>query len=379
MPQPKKKNYVFRIIWTTAAVTGTFYVGSAFVAFNSQAYYDFFSDRVPLGQSMLDFAEARGWDTITAADVVHAGSSAIVTTTHLVQRAFGKEPAQETKPEPAARRTTVTGSGQTLNIRTLPSPSPSKPRDEVHPEKKAAVQDKKLSFSSDVQELLNKAEAALEKHVENPTSSLAPTPAPTESKETNVYDAPLPVGFEPPPGYRRPLPPSQKKDDSNPSKPEPKPEPTPIQLPLVAPAISALDEAEPIITHLAGTIDNLASYVATNPTAALKAADVLEEAKSELTSLVERIDKIKEEEKRALEAKMDEQTREYTLKLIEVEMEAQDKLDSREEDFKNIFEEERAKMTEIYRQKLEQELKTQTELINERYATIIFYFPLLKQ
>jgi mitofilin len=343
-------------------------------------YYDFFSDRVPLGQSMLDFAEARGWDTITAADVVHAGSSAIVTTTRLVQRAFGKEPAEEIKREPAARQTAITGSGQALRIQTLPPPS--KPSDEVQPEKKkAVVQDKKLTFSSDVQELVNKAEAALEKHVGNPTSSLAPTPtpAPTESRDTNVYDAPLPVGFEPPPGYRRPSPPSQKKDDSNPSKPEHKPEPTPVQLPLVAPAISALDEAEPIITHLAGTIDNLASYVATNPTAALKAADVLEEAKSELTSLVERIDKIKEEEKRALEAKMDEQTREYTLKLIEVEMEAQDRLDSREEDFKKIFEEERATMTEIYRQKLEQELKTQTELINERYAIIISYFLLLKQ
>jgi len=343
-------------------------------------YYDFFSDRVPLGQSMLDFAEARGWDTITAADVVHAGSSAIVTTTRLVQRAFGKEPAEEIKREPAARQTAITGSGQALRIQTLPPPS--KPSDEVQPEKKkAVVQDKKLTFSSDVQELVNKAEAALEKHVGNPTSSSAPTPtpAPTESRDTNVYDAPLPVGFEPPPGYRRPSPPSQKKDDSNPSKPEHKPEPTPVQLPLVAPAISALDEAEPIITHLAGTIDNLASYVATNPTAALKAADVLEEAKSELTSLVERIDKIKEEEKRALEANMDEQTREYTLKLIEVEMEAQDRLDSREEDFKKIFEEERATMTEIYRQKLEQELKTQTELINERYAIIISYFLLLKQ
>lgn len=328
---------------------------------------------------MLDFSEARGWDTITAADVVHAGSNAIVTTTRLVQRAFGKEPAEETKREPAAKQTVVTGSGQALRTQTLPSPSPSKPSDVVQPEKKAAVQDKKPTFSSDVQELVNKAEAALEKHVENPIPTSAPTPVPAESKETNVYDAPLPVGFEPPPGYKRPLPPSPKKDDSKSSNPEPKPEPAPVQLPLVAPAISALDEADPIITHLAGTIDNLASYVATNPTAALKAADVLEEAKSELTSLVERIDKIKAEEKSALEAKMDEQTREYTLKLIEVEMEAQDKLDSREEDFKNIFEEERAKITEIYRQKLEQELKTQTELINERYAIINSYLLLLKQ
>ena len=344
------------------ALTGTFYAGSTFVAFNFQTYYDLFSDHVPLGQSTLDFAEARGWDTITMTDVVHAGSNAIVTARRLIQRASGKEPTEETEQEPTARPTAVVKPGDALRIQTLP---PSKPSDEVKPDKKkAAVPDQKPSFSSDVQELVNKAEAVLEKHVEAPNPTLSPAQAPAEAKETNVYDVPLPVGFEPPPGYRRPLPP--KKEEPKTSVPESKPEPTPVQLPLVTPAVSALNEAEPIITHLAGTIDNLATFVATNPAAALKAADVLEEAKSELTSLVERIEKIKEEERTVLEAKMDEQTREYSLKLIEVEMEAQDKLDIQEEGYKKIYEEERAKMIDAYRQKLEQELKTQTELINER-------------
>lgn len=364
-PQPAKKKHVFRrVVWTTVALTGSFYVGSTFVSFNFQTYYDFFSDHVPLGQSMLDFAETRGWDTITMADVVNAGSNAVVTTSRLVQRAFGK--VEETKQEPTTRPTAVVRPADALRIQTLP-PTSSKPSDEVQPQKKAAVQDKKPSFPSDVQELVNKAEAALEKHVEAPTP-LSPAQAPAESKDTNVYDVPLPVGFEPPPGYRRPLPPSHSKEEPKTSEPDPKPEPepTPVQLPLVTPVVSALNEAEPIITHLAGTIDNLASFVATNPAAALKATDVLEEAKSELTSLVERIEKIKEEERAALEAKMDEQTREYSVKLIEIEMEVQDKLDSQEEGYKKIFEEERAKMIEAYREKLEQELKIQTELINER-------------
>ena len=363
-PQPAKKKHVLRrVVLTTVALTGTFYVGSTFVSFNLQTYYDFFSDHVPLGQSMLDFAETRGWDTITMADVVKAGSNAVVTTTRLVQRAFGK--VEETKQEPTARPTAVARPGDVLRIQTLP-PTSSKPSGEVKPEKEIAVRAQKPSFSSDVQELVNKAEAALEKHVEAPTPTFSPAQAPVESKDTNVYDVPLPVGFEPPPGYTRPLPPSHNKEEPKTSEPDPKPEPTPVQLPLVTPVISALNEAEPIITHLAGTIDNLASFVATNPAAALKATDVLEEAKSELTSLVERIEKIKEEERTALEAKMDEQTREYSVKLIEIEMEVQDKLDSQEEGYKKIFEEERAKMIEAYREKLEQELKTQTELINER-------------
>ena len=363
-PQPAKKKHVFRrVVLTTVALTGSFYVGSTFISFNFQPYYDFFSDHVPLGQPMLDFAETRGWDTITLADVVKAGSNAVVTASRLVQRAFGK--VEESKQESTARPTAVVRPGDALRIQTLP-PTSSRPSDEVKPEKKAAAQDQKLSFSSDVQELVNKAEAALGKHVEAPTPTLSPAQAPAESKETNVYDVPLPVGFEPPPGYRRPLPPSHNKEEPKTSEPDPKPEPTPFQLPLVTPAVSALNEAEPIITHLAGTIDNLASFVATNPAAALKATGVLEEAQSELTSLVERIEKIKEEERTALEAKMDEQTREYSVKLIEIEMEVQDKLDSQEEGYKQIFEEERAKMIEAYRQKLEQELKTQTELINER-------------
>jgi mitofilin len=124
--------------------------------------------------------------------------------------------------------------------------------------------------------------------------------------------------------------------------------------------------SEPIITHLASTIDNLASYLKSDPNAAEKAGDILESAKGDLAALVDRIDFVKEKERNTLAAKLDEQTREYTLKLLEMEMEAQDKLDEQEEGFRKAFEQEKARIIHAYREKLDHELKTQTEIINER-------------
>ena len=64
--------------------------------------------------------------------------------------------------------------------------------------------------------------------------------------------------------------------------------------------------------------------------------------------------------------KKDEKTKDFTMKLMELEMEAQDKLDSQEESFKKYFEEERVKFVQAYREKLDRELHAQSEIINER-------------
>jgi mitofilin len=85
-----------------------------------------------------------------------------------------------------------------------------------------------------------------------------------------------------------------------------------------------------------------------------------------LTALATRIEKVREDERADLETKLDDQTREYTVKLMELEMEAQDRLDGQEQEFRRYFDEERARLTQAYREKLENELQTQTELINER-------------
>jgi len=117
---------------------------------------------------------------------------------------------------------------------------------------------------------------------------------------------------------------------------------------------------------LAGTIDNLASFLKTNPEAASRVTGVLDVAKEDLSSLARRIESTKEEQRKGLEEKLDEQTREYTLKLLEVEMEAQDRLDNQEDEFRKLFDLRQSQLVQAYRQKLEEELKTQTDLINER-------------
>ena len=116
-------------------------------------------------------------------------------------------------------------------------------------------------------------------------------------------------------------------------------------------------------------IDDLASYLNTNPTAAEKARDILDTAKVDLTQLAGRIDDIKAAEAKKLEASLDEQARECMQSLMELEMQAQDKLASQEESFRKFFESARASMIMEYRQKLANELETQSEIINERYVT----------
>ena len=188
----------------------------------------------------------------------------------------------------------------------------------------------------------------------------------SESK-IKVYDAPLPLECEPPPGFSRPPKFKQAKLGELELKSE-QLESKPIVFPLVAPALAST--SEPTITHLAGTIDNLAIYLKSDLKAAEQASDILELAKSDLAALVERIEDVKEQERATLEAKMDEQTREYTLKLMELEMEGQDKLEHQEHDFRIFFEQERARFIQAYREKLDHELRVQTELINERYVTV---------
>lgn len=249
----------------------------------------------------------------------------------------------------------------------------------------AIAQHQSQQVNDELLNLIHQAEAALsgkpidslpeatttpEQPAGSPPDSVPPRHNKDETSiDRDVYTAPLPVGFEPPPGYKRPAPPKPP--------PAPKAEPPALPaLPLVAPVVSELSASEPIIVHLATTIDDLASYLKSNPSAASHAKDVLESAKSDLTSLVDRIEKVKEEERVQLEQKMDEQTREYSLKMMELDMEAQDKLDGQEETFRKFYDEEQMRFAQIYREKLEQELATQTEIINERCVIIAVSFRL---
>ncbi|KAJ7826320.1 mitochondrial inner membrane protein Mitofilin [Mycena leptocephala] len=334
---PKKKRHVVRTMVCLRRPC-------TFAAFKNETYYDFFSEQVPLGYSMLECAESNHWDTMTLESAIESSKKTLAS----AQRYNSKDAAMKAIQESKDRATSAAARIKTdIKKQTSGATAIAKHQSE--------------QFSREVDSLIREAEAALSKGLDLP--GLATTPevaappqaesSPTDAAGTSVYHAPLPVGFELPPGYSRPPPPK-------------KPEPEAPALPRLSPALSSVTTSEPIIAHLAGTIDDLTAYLESNPAATVKAASVLETAKSDLTALATRIEKVREDERADLETKLDDQTREYTVKLMELEMEAQDRLDGQEQEFRRYFDEERARLTQAYREKLENELQTQTELINER-------------
>ncbi|KAF7329767.1 MICOS complex subunit MIC60 [Mycena kentingensis (nom. inval.)] len=368
-PPPKKKRHIVRTLFlTTTALGGAFYIGSTFYAFQNETYYDVFTEQVPLGYAMLEFAESRNWDKMTLASVVESSKKRVADAQKYVT-----DKINGTTPEPevvkSAKKDVANAKKEAVNAREAAAKviQDSKERANAAAARikttvkknaepvEAVVKHQIDQFSSGVAELIREAEAALAKPIEailavaDPTAESTPSP----TNASSVYDAPLPIGHELPPGYARPLPPK-------------KPAPPPPSLPRLSPELSTITASEPIIAHLAGTIDSLTTYVEENPAAASKAASVVESAKEDLTALVTRITKVRESERAELEAKLEDQAKEYTGKLIELEMEAQDRLDGQEAEFRMYFEEHRAALTAAYREKLENELRTQTDLINER-------------
>jgi mitofilin len=298
---------------------------------------------------------------------------------NFVQRQLGNLPTEETlekSTKSALKESKERVKSAAASLKTAVKKMEGEKVPEATAKAMAIARHHSAEFSDEVEDLIRRAEAAIsgkptDSLPEATTTHASSTPDTPPRDDTElvivsdknadnimVYAATLPIGFEPPPGYKRPAPPKPAQQAAA--------EPTPVPLPLVAPAVSEVAVSEPVISHLASTIDNLASFLASNPAASEKAKDVLEVAKGDLTGLAARIEKIKEDEKLQLEQKLDEQAREYTTKLLELEFEAQDKLDSQEEGFRKFYDAERAKFSQIYREKLEQELRTQTELINER-------------
>ncbi|KIK37136.1 hypothetical protein CY34DRAFT_15912 [Suillus luteus UH-Slu-Lm8-n1] len=378
----KPAKVIRKILFYSVAATGTFYIGSAFVSFENQQYRELFTENVPFGKELVEYGEARKWDDITIEQVVVATVDAYKTVYNFVQRQLGNAPTEEAS-EKAAKSTLEESKERVKSTAASLKTAVKKVEEETVPKATAKAlsiaRHHGAQLADELDDLIRRAEAALATNSVDSLHEATATPAqPGSSLDTLplrndtdliivsdnnhenaiVYAAPLPIGFEPPPGYERPAPP----------KPVPKAaaESIPVPLPLIAPAVSEVALSEPVITQLASTIDNLASFLASNPAASEKAKDVLEVAKGDLTGLAARIEKIKEDEKLQLEMKLDEQAREYTTKLLELELEAQDKLDSQQEGFRTFYDEERGRFAQVYREKLDQELRTQTELINER-------------
>ncbi|KAG8908367.1 Formation of crista junctions protein 1 [Tulasnella sp. 403] len=389
-PPPKKRAFLPRFLFYSSVLGIVFYGSSTVVALNSDRYHDFFVETIPFGDAVIAHAEHEGWDRYfragPAKQIVDAGKSVYSTVEGALTRTFGSPDQKSTSGSPTSPPRAGQAAPPGSKITALATEAKEKARSaaqtvvrKVH-DNTAAVQRKaekvekvaekdikkaERVFSDDVKELVEEVEAAL---AGRPYKKGAGTALPdAESLEPlpaglKVYTLPLPIGHQPPPGYV--LPSDLKKKVPKPSEAK---SGTPSSLPLVAPVVSKLSASEPIVAQLAQSIDNLAGFLRENPSAAQGGAkDVLKTAEADLTQLGERLEKIKEEERQKLETKLDDQAREYNLKLLEMEAEAQDKIDRQEEDWKSLFDEERAKIMNQYRQKLQRELETQQELINQR-------------
>ena len=379
-PTKTKKRLIPRLVFYTTVATTTFYIGSAFIAFNNDAYHAFFQQRVPFAPNVLQYGEDHDWDVLTVADVIVNTYDSVSGAYSYVRKQLGysveETPAKVSSNDKALKRTAETKPDEVKervqkavdSLKTDVRVSTDKAYDQSL--KAAAIaRHRAIQFTEGVEELVLEAEAALQGKPFKKSSLDQPTPSVRDASEPqstsqiesiepsskNIYDAPLPLGHEPPPGFTRPTPPK-------PPKPLAPGEP----LPLVAPVVEELHSSEPILTHLASTIDSLASFLNANPTAANKARDVLDVAKNDLSALAQSFERLREEEKAKLEQSLDEQTREYTLKLLELELQAQDKLEVQETDFRTFYEEEKARFAKAYREKVEHELRTQSDIINER-------------
>jgi mitofilin len=391
---PKKSTFsLTKIVVYTAAATTTFYVGGAFLAFNNHSYHSFFQQNIPFAPSVLQYGEDHGWDSLTITDVIVNTYDGVSGTYSYVRKQLGyyvEEPPSKVPPKPKSAKNTAESRPDEAKTRVQKAVDALKTDVKLEAKnahdqgaKAAAIaKHQGMQFTAGVEDLVLEAEAALlgKPFKKSPLPGPKPTsghakPAALQASEPqhapistaepadpppkNVYDVPLPLGHEPPPGFSRPAPPK-------PPKPLTPGEP----LPLVAPVVEELRSSEPVLTHLAKTIDSLASFLNANPAAANKARDVLDVAKTDLSSLAQSFDRLREEERSKLEQSLDEQTREYTLKLLELELQAQDKLENQETDFRSFYEEEKMRFASAYREKLEQELRTQSDIINERFVSV---------
>ncbi|GAA5921460.1 hypothetical protein JCM3775_003060 [Rhodotorula graminis] len=189
------------------------------------------------------------------------------------------------------------------------------------------------------------------------------TPIPPKRASNEVYQGPpLPIGFEPAPGYELPRAAPAPKGELKPVSPPPPP------LPLVAPALKDVTVSEPVLGQLAATIDSLAQYVEKHDdgVASASATTVLSGAQKDIESLAARIEGIKKQEEDKLQAQLKEQASKYSGMLVKAEKDLVERLDTQEEDWKRAFDDERERLVKAYKDKLDTELATQQELINQR-------------
>jgi mitofilin len=410
-PLPKKKRHLFRktVAYSTLLTVAAYGVGTV-AAVNNERAHDFFVESVPLGEAIVDYLEAQGYVgglprgstaplaapfTVPKSDaptIKPAQIPAPVPITTPSKQGTPPKPKAEPKPKSEAQikkeeakaaaqarieaakakaKESAKATGDHLKqvAATVHTTVEKQPAGAVyHPPVPANIErhqtpGRPVRLPGGIEELVNEVEVALdvmgtERAKPGNVESSVPTleePKPPPGRQW--YEGPpLPLGWEPPPGYVTRPPKKVPRANSG--------------LLLVAPSVSSFAPLEPVLADLASTIDNLAQYLEDHPKA-LKGADkVLQHAQSDLIQLGAQIKKSREEAKLELETKLDQQAREYSMQLLDTDIKHQDQLDTQDEDWRKYFDQERLALLQRYQEKLDQELAAQEDIINQRYVKV---------
>lgn len=339
---------------------------------------------IPYGNQIFKFVQQRGWEghSVDPAAVLktaratierldRARTDSVSVAQNWIDKAKGKTSDSQFR---ATRHTTSESPFADSSAAAVPAAEPTIPA----ASRKASPPDIEVNVveivskeppEEELPQIIQKVEDA---HTAEPVPQDEPGLSETKgASDPNVYTAELPLGFEIPPGF---APQSKQRPESRPTQivteaRPPQASPSEIsQLPSITSALNELVSSDPVLLQLANTIDQLASFLKENPQLPVNsdAKHLLETAQQDLTSLGERFQIMKDQERVRLEEYIEKQTKEYSLQLLQLELAAQDKLDQQDEEWRKFAEEERQQLIRAYRAKLEAELQAQSELINQR-------------
>ncbi|GAA6031789.1 hypothetical protein JCM8097_001991 [Rhodosporidiobolus ruineniae] len=397
-PPPPRKSITRRILSPLILLTVAFYGASIPLGYFSLRYRDFLVETVPGGEQIGELLDELQYKRASEGGAAPLGAAAgpgkETELTRIAERRARAEGWKVKKPEPTdpekaraeikeklAKEAKELADGAKDKVKEAVEAAKARAKDvkQVAVKAEGVVADKAKEVTAAVKEAIpavsspaaTPAPAAVAAPAE-PASTLPvyaqrpreldATPIPQQKAPKEVYQGPpLPLGFEPAPGYELPRAAPAAKGDLKPAPPPPAP------LPLVAPALKDVATSEPLLGELASTIDSLAKYVENNDaTASASATQVLTGAQKDIKSLAARLEGIKKQEEDKLQAQLKQQASEYSSLLLKAEKELVERLDTQEEDWKKAFDQERQNLVSAYKAKLDKELATQQEIINQR-------------
>lgn len=406
-PPPKaKRSLVRRVLSPLALLAVIFYGVSVPLGYASLRYRDFLVEAVPLGEQIGDLLDKYELDSgakkqaesaaVRSATGAPAGGRKETELTRYAESRAKAEGWGLKKPDPEKAREDLQRKQEAATARIQAVAAEAKAKaaaqadkasDALHkaegqvknavsgavdkvkqaaPAAKATVEDVKKAVTPEKRvptaPVVDEPKETLPVFAQRPRDVTADPVAPRKGAPKETYTGPpLPIGFEPAPGYELPRAPPTPKGEIKPATPPPAP------LPLVAPAVKEATASEPMLGQLASTIDSLAKYVEnTSDVVSSSAGGVLSAAQRDIQQLAERLDSIKKDEQVKLEQQLKKQAGEYSGLLLKAEKELVERLDTQEQDWRTAFEDERKKLVEAYKTKLNRELETQQEIIDQR-------------